>query len=95
MNKRRFTTNFLVLTGSMFVLYFLAVGLAEPAGQMLRYMNDATKTHPPVEWAVLIPSAIFGAVMWCGLWIAAKRAEKICVDELNTKQRKTQRGRKK
>jgi len=91
MDKKRFTKNFLVLMGSMFVLFFMAAGLADPAGQMLKYMNDATNAHPPVEWAVFIPWAIVGTAMWCAFWLAAKRAEKICVDELSKKQR----GRKK
>lgn len=86
MDKKRFTMNFLALMASMFVLFFMAVGLAEPAGQMLKYMNDATKAHPPVEWAVFIPWAILGTAMWCALWLAARRAEKICIDELSKKQ---------
>jgi hypothetical protein len=73
---------FVQLMFAAFCLYFLAVGLAEPTGELLRYFNDRNNDIPATGWAVFVPGVVIGAVLWSALWVWFKASEKCCIEAL-------------
>ncbi|WP_009909939.1 hypothetical protein [Burkholderia thailandensis] len=61
----RFVAHLSVMGFSVFTLYFLAVGLADPTASLLKYMNDPNKAHTAIEWAVFIPGSVIATGMVC------------------------------
>ncbi|MCS6500753.1 hypothetical protein NYD60_12075 [Burkholderia thailandensis] len=71
----RFIAHLSLMGFSIFVLYFLAVGLADPTASLLKYMNDPNKTHTAIEWAVFIPGSVIATGMVCLLILLGEHAK--------------------
>lgn len=60
---------------SVFTLYFLAVGLADPTASLLKYMNDSRKAHTVIEWAFFIPGSVIATGTVCLLILLGEHAK--------------------
>ncbi len=76
----KFMGAFLGLMASMFLMYFIAVGLSGPAKLILEYMNNKNTIKPLYEWFVFWPMAALATGLWAGIWLCFKTSEKICMD---------------
>lgn len=71
----RFIAHSSLMGFSVFMLYFLAVGLADPTASLLKYMNDPNKTHTAIEWAVFIPGSLIATGIVCLLILLGEHAK--------------------
>lgn len=67
---------------TVFLLFFLTVGLGKAASDLLIYMNDAKVSKPISEWVIFGVSAPLATAIWCLLWIWFKKSEKHCIELL-------------
>lgn len=82
--KKEFAWQFIQLMGSVFLIFFLTVGIGKETAEALRYMNDPETVKSTISWIIFW---VFGPIclaLWCFLWIWFKKSEKKCLDLLIT-----------
>ena len=77
-----FAWHFIQLMFTVFVLFFLTVGLGKSAADLVVYMNDAKSQKTAGEWLVFAIGAPIATAVWCILWLWFKTAEKHCIELL-------------
>ena len=87
-NKKGYWFNFLQLVFAVFLIFFCAVTLGEPAAEIVLKMNDRSIYKTYFEQVVFWVSAIIITGIWCMIWIWFKKSEKVCVDYWHSKSRK-------
>ena len=81
--KRVFALHFVQLMFSVFVLFFLSVGLGKESADLITYMNNSTTTKKTVEWVWFLIGAPIATAVWCVFWLWFKSSEKKCIDWFN------------
>lgn len=81
--KRVFALNFAQLMFSVFVLFFLSVGLGKASADLITYMNNPAIEKKTVEWVWFFIGAPIATAVWSIFWLWFKKSEKNCIDWLN------------
>lgn len=75
-----FFSQFIQLMGSVFLIFFLTVGIGNETAEALKYMNNPETIKTTKTWAIFWISGPILLALWCLLWIWFKKSEKQCLD---------------
>ncbi len=78
--KKEFLWQFVQLMLSVFLIFFLSVGIGKETAELIRYMNNPEAIKPAKVWIIFWILGPICLGFWCFLWIWFKKSEKKCLD---------------